>query len=580
MNNRYDVIICGAGLAAQTLARQLKLNYPDIKVLMLAKEVFPLPVAAHKVGESTVEIAAYYFAETLCLKDYFKNNQYTKLGLRYFFGDGRQPFAERPELGLSAFPFYNSYQIDRGVFENDLYRFNKMAGVQIVEGASVEEININEQGDHTVAYQLGDGKNMYTASARWVVDAMGRRSFLQKKFGLREKLAENCSAVWFRVPGRFDLDDFVDLSDLAWHQRVPNRIRYYSTNHIMGHGYWVWLIPLASGNTSVGIVTHESIHPCSNYNTREKAFAWLDRYEPVVNKALQGIEFMDFRIMRNYAYSSRQVFSHHRWACVGDAALFPDPFYSPGSNLIGFANSIVTKMIALEEHGQLTEQRVSGFNDFVISYNQWLLNTTHPSYSYFGDPQVMSLNYLWDLVVGWGIVVPQMFNQIYLSEQKQKAVREATARFSLISIRIKALFKQWETLVQDSFTFRFIDYLSVPFIKEIYNRNLHSNKSLEELTQDHYQNIRVLEAFARAIFLLAVEDVMPDKAALFTDISRVNPQALSLLPEQWEKDGLLLPEAPEDAREDILGQVRALYTFRRQQEKEKTVSAEFNFDFK
>ena len=42
--------------------------------------------------------------------------------------------------------------------------------------------------------------------------------------------------------------------DPDWHSRLAEGDRSFSTNHLMGEGYWVWLIRLASGATSVGIV--------------------------------------------------------------------------------------------------------------------------------------------------------------------------------------------------------------------------------------------------------------------------------------------------------------------------------------
>ena len=72
----YDVIICGGGLAGQTLARQLKLSNPMLSILMIIKSEMPLAWNDFKVGESTVEISAFYFSEVLRLQDYFKNNHY------------------------------------------------------------------------------------------------------------------------------------------------------------------------------------------------------------------------------------------------------------------------------------------------------------------------------------------------------------------------------------------------------------------------------------------------------------------------------------------------------------------------
>ncbi|NER47174.1 MAG: FAD-dependent oxidoreductase, partial [Symploca sp. SIO1A3] len=135
----YDVVICGGGLAGLTLARQLKLQKPNISVTVLDRIARPLPEASFKVGESTVEVGAFYLANTLKLTDYFETEHLTKLGLRYFFNNKETEFHKRPELGLSEFHLPNSYQIDRGKFENDLRQFNLEAGVKLLENCLVNE---------------------------------------------------------------------------------------------------------------------------------------------------------------------------------------------------------------------------------------------------------------------------------------------------------------------------------------------------------------------------------------------------------------------------------------------------------
>ena len=117
---RYDVVVCGAGLAGLTLARQLKLAQPERSIALIERQAGPLPAATHKVGESTVELGAHYLGTKLQLADYLDRRHLPKLGLRYFFGDSTEPFHRRPEIGLSQFPPVRSYQFDRGVLENDL----------------------------------------------------------------------------------------------------------------------------------------------------------------------------------------------------------------------------------------------------------------------------------------------------------------------------------------------------------------------------------------------------------------------------------------------------------------------------
>ena len=65
----YDVIITGGGLAGLCLARQLRQEHPDLTVLVAEKKKHPVPEAAHKVGESSVEIGAHYFSKILGPRD-------------------------------------------------------------------------------------------------------------------------------------------------------------------------------------------------------------------------------------------------------------------------------------------------------------------------------------------------------------------------------------------------------------------------------------------------------------------------------------------------------------------------------
>ena len=69
----HDVeIICG-GLAGLTLALQVNQQAPDLSVVVLERNTFPVPAGAHKVGEATVEIGAHYLSHTLGLEEYLES---------------------------------------------------------------------------------------------------------------------------------------------------------------------------------------------------------------------------------------------------------------------------------------------------------------------------------------------------------------------------------------------------------------------------------------------------------------------------------------------------------------------------
>ncbi len=85
---RYDVAIMGGGLAGLTLAIQLKRQRPDTSIAVLEKREGPAPLAAFKVGESTVPAGADYFAKVVGMETHLKQRHLVKFGLRFFTPSG------------------------------------------------------------------------------------------------------------------------------------------------------------------------------------------------------------------------------------------------------------------------------------------------------------------------------------------------------------------------------------------------------------------------------------------------------------------------------------------------------------
>lgn len=454
-NKDFRVVICGGGLAGLTLSLQLKTLRPNLQVTVLEKTTRPLPDAAHKVGESTVEIGAHYFGEVLGLRSYLKQHQLPKLGLRYFYGGGKLSLDQRPELGTSMYSPVPSYQLDRGSFESDLREMALKQGIQLLEGASLEDIQIAETGaNHRVNYTL-NGKSE-SVSANWVIDAMGRRRYLQTKFGLKKDSPHTASSVWFRMEGRISVNDLVPATNTHWHERNIED-RYLSTNHLMGRGYWVWLIPLSSGNTSIGIVTQNDIHDFAVYSrSYDTSFQWLETHEPQLADHLKGKVPIDFRKIKNYSYGSEQIFSEDRWTCVGEAALFSDPFYSPGSDTIAITNTYTCNLIVSDLNGTFGKELVDLLNHELLDVRfpdqlSYFVNGYHT----FGNTAVAATKFLWDTIYYWrvyshpflcGFMNDTEFIGMYVEKVKQ---------LSTINRAIQAEFRTWAEATDDAQHFEF-----------------------------------------------------------------------------------------------------------------------------
>ena len=443
----FDIVVCGAGMAGSTLCRQLRRELPDASIACIDPIARPLPDACHKVGESTVELATHYLAQVLDLESYLREDHILKNGLRFFPGGGAtHSLAERTEIGPPQLPIVPSFQLDRGRLENDLRAMNEADGVQLFEGVKVTAVDL-APGDapHTITLSGPEGAKR-TLRARWFVDATGRRQLLARKLGLRRSTDHLARAAWFRVGERVDVAELVTPSDTAWHERDRTHIRWQSTVHFMGEGYWAWLIPLSSGFTSVGIVVDGDIHPFEAIHTEAQARAFLAEHEPEVAARLAELPARDFRCYREYSYGAERVFSPDRWALVGEAGAFVDPFYSPGSDYIALANTYATRLIR--------EDLTTGDATNADRFSEWYLRlfdesvvTFRHMMGAFGNPAVMTAKIYWDNLQYWSFLCQLFFQRAQeLPLDHQQEVLDEGIEFTRSHRRAQALFRAWHDL--------------------------------------------------------------------------------------------------------------------------------------
>ncbi|HMX76395.1 MAG TPA: tryptophan 7-halogenase [Anaerolineales bacterium] len=536
----FDVVICGGGLAGLTLARHLKLDQPELSVAVIDRLTRPLPEAAFKVGESSIELGTYYFGQVLKLDRYFRTKHLPKFGLRFFLGKSHEPLTQRPEAGQTMFPPVPSYQIDRGRLETDLREFVAEMGVILFEGCSVDDIELAE-GDtaHIIRCRRKDDSESFTLTGHWVVDALGRRRLLQTKLGLKREHEHRASAAWWRYTGRIDVDVMGTQDGSKFpHQLIEDR--YFSTNHMMDRGYWVWFIPLGSGNTSVGIVTDDDIHPQNTYGkSYEQALEWLQKNEPKVWDFVRDLPPMDFLSLKRYSYASAQVFSHTRWSCVGEAGFFLDPLYSYGSDFIAVTNTLTVEMIRRERAGSLTEKMVADYNRLVLdNLYKICLGFYEGMYKIFGHPQIFTPKLTWDTAIYWSWMY-QLYVQGMLLNPTED-VFTLGERFRQLNTRVEKLLADWSEKAPPRPLYVLGDMTRMRLMM-LLGLDLASRRGPEQMMKIARKNLDRLEEFALVLFWQAVSECYPNHPMLKKK-PWVNAWRMHLEPDQWEADGVFEPE--------------------------------------
>jgi flavin-dependent dehydrogenase len=497
VGEEYDVVIMGGGLAGLTLSIQLNRAVPGLRILVVNSTKYPAPEAAHKVGESSVEIGAHYYDTIIGFKEHLEDRQLRKMGLRFFspYGDNRD-LAKRVELG----PFDNhilpipSYQIDRGRFENALAVQAGKEGVGFVDECRVKDLELGQDGTQHTVHLERRGAHL-TVRARWVVDAAGRAAFLRRKLGVAQPSEHNVNAVWLRVKMPIDLEKFTD--DAVFRGRMLTGFRQYSTNHLMGRGYWVWLIRLASGSTSVGIVADPRLHPLDTFNQEDRFIDWLDRNEPLVGDLLRHNRHLiqDFLAIKRLAHTSDQVYSKDRWAMIGDAAVFTDPLYSPGSDFIGMGNTLVTELVRRDLAGEDLSERVDFYSWLYLDFlYDSAIRIFQDQYPLMGNAQVFVAKALWDIAWYWATIGPIFFHDRIADLEFLKSIKQELIHFQVQQRKMQDFFRQWDLDTKDAvYSDSYVDLTKIPFLYPLVHLEMDAGFDEDALREKLRDNVSLLE---------------------------------------------------------------------------------------
>jgi len=501
ISGNYDVAIIGGGLAGLTLALQLQQQSPGLSIVVLERSHLPAPSAAHKVGESTVEIGAHYLSETLGLKTLLEETQLRKFGFRFFFGSGNhKDLSAADELGASDYLDAPSYQLDRGRLESDLAEIALSRGIDIRDGCRVTTTCLSDGNSHH-SLEYVKSADIHTIHCQWMVDASSRFSVLKRKLDLSLPGKHKVNAAWLRLDSKVAIDDW--STDSNWKTRCNVAPRRLSTNHLMGSGYWAWIIPLVDDRTSIGLVVDPDIHEFSSCNTFDRLCAWLDKEQPMLAEAVSSnaSDLLDFKRLKHLSHDSQQLWSADRWALTGEAGVFADPYYSPGSDFIAMSNTFICDLIInrskqpgkLALYAEIYQRMYKSFFSNTMSLYQ-------NQYPGLGDTRLMVVKTIWDYAYYWAVLAWMCFREVLTDINFIRSIEAGLVRTAELNATLQAVFRKRAAERRSSAgKGRFFDQREIPVMAELNAALLHPPADIHKEFTD---NCKRLEGLSESLLTL------------------------------------------------------------------------------
>jgi flavin-dependent dehydrogenase len=405
----YDVIIIGGALAGAATANLLLQKEPQLKVLIVEKST----AFTRRVGEATVEVSGYFLGRVLGLLQHLNESHLVKQGMRFWFFNGQtQTLAQCAEIGGRYLSRVPSFQVDRAVLDEEVLRRACQLGAQLRRPAAVSHVALAAGGRQTLTIRHdGETADIF---ARWVIDASGVAALLARQQGWwRSNRAHPTTAVWSRWTGVKDWDGLELAEKFPDWAKACHGIRATATNHLVGPGWWAWVIPLKGGDVSIGVVFDQRLVNWPQQGPLGQRLKDFLAQHPVAREIMAEAQWRDGDVhwRKDLPYYST-TFAGDGFALVGDAAAFLDPFYSPGMDWISFTAFSAAELILAQQRGEEVAPLVARHNrDFARSYQRWFEAIYQDKYEYMSEFDLMRLAFLMDLGLYYLGIASQPFKR-------------------------------------------------------------------------------------------------------------------------------------------------------------------------
>jgi hypothetical protein len=284
----------------------------------------------------------------------------------------------------------------------------------------------------------------------------------------------------------------------------------------MGEGFWFWVIPL-QGKTSLGLVYDNTLFPRERVATPQKLIEWVCQEFPLFARDLPCRKILAHGSFKDFSYGCQQTIHPSRWALSGEAGRFTDPLYSPGSDFIGFHNTLITDAILTTDATALVG-KCQLYEHVMRSIYESLLPTYAVSYDALGDQEAFVLKYTWELSVYFSFFVFPFINDLATNRLFALSYLGKFSRLGTINTQLQAFLSaycQWKKATcQPPPAPLFHDFTAIGALRTAESTFYRIGVSLEEGRDILDEQLDNLKELARYIVAYVSSVVLADECVL------------------------------------------------------------------
>lgn len=380
-----DVLVIGAGPAG-TVAASI-VNKAGYKVRIVEKMNFPRFV----IGESLLPRCMEALDEAGFL-DAVREKKFQEKGGAKFVKNGKICDYRFDDQFTKGWEW--TWQVTRADFDKTLADTVEKMGVPIDYETTVTAIEFHDSDSITTV--VDKNGNSSRIKARFIIDGSGYGRVIPKLFNLDKpsNLPPRKALFSHTIDLRREMSD------------EPNRI----TIVVHKPAVWIWIIPFATGITSLGFVGDPSFFTSYPGNTQEQ-FRSMIADEVYLKERFKDVELLfEPRVLESWSSTTGRFFGEG-FVLTGNVTEFLDPVFSSGVTLATVSSQIAGKLVVEKLNGRdidwdneymkIMMQGVDTFRSYVLAWYEGTLDTIF--FADNQDPLIKSqicsvlAGYVWDL---------------------------------------------------------------------------------------------------------------------------------------------------------------------------------------